>query len=277
MPNRILKDSLCRSDSMARLSWFEQCLFTRLIVVADDYGRYDARPAIIKGSAFPLHEDVTGQDIQAALDRLAQVGMLELYTVDGKPYFQIISWARHQTVRNKRSKYPAPEEGTCAPDGTCAQMIADVPVIQSNPNQSNQDGIQSETESISESISQSISESESESNPGRTAGRGEDAEEEFRQFWNAYPRQIRRAEAREAFREADVPLAVLLSAVEAQKNGGEWARENGRFIPAPAKWLRDRRWEDGVGSLPGREEPAGDYLAGVRALRDALRREAVEE
>ncbi|MDE6938470.1 MAG: hypothetical protein K2P28_09920 [Lachnospiraceae bacterium] len=30
--------------------------FYRLIVVCDDYGRFDGRPAIIKGACFPLKE-----------------------------------------------------------------------------------------------------------------------------------------------------------------------------------------------------------------------------
>ena len=44
MPNRIIRQSICTSESMAALSWFEQVLFLKLIVSADDYGRYDALP-----------------------------------------------------------------------------------------------------------------------------------------------------------------------------------------------------------------------------------------
>ena len=54
MPNRILKESICSSDSINELSWFEECLFYRLIVNCDDYGRFDGRTAIIKNRLFPL-------------------------------------------------------------------------------------------------------------------------------------------------------------------------------------------------------------------------------
>ena len=50
MPNRILKESVCTSDSIDSLSWFEECLFYRLIVNCDDYGRFDGRVAVIKSS-----------------------------------------------------------------------------------------------------------------------------------------------------------------------------------------------------------------------------------
>ena len=36
MPNRILKESVCTSDSVNKLSWFEEVLFYRLIVNCDD-------------------------------------------------------------------------------------------------------------------------------------------------------------------------------------------------------------------------------------------------
>ena len=54
MPNRILKESICRSEEIDSLSWFEEVLFYRLIVICDDFGRYDGRAKIIKGSCFPF-------------------------------------------------------------------------------------------------------------------------------------------------------------------------------------------------------------------------------
>ena len=43
MPNRIIKESICRSEEIDSLSWFEEVLFYRLIVTCDDFGRYDGR------------------------------------------------------------------------------------------------------------------------------------------------------------------------------------------------------------------------------------------
>ncbi len=145
MPNRIIKESICTSDSLNELNDFQENFFYRLIVNVDDYGRMDARPAILKARLYPLRERLTNKDIEGALRALATVGCVEVYEVDGKPYLRLPSWEVHQTVRAKKSKYPAPVEPVKTVENICEQMQADVPVIQSNPNP--------------------IRESESESNP----------------------------------------------------------------------------------------------------------------
>ena len=53
MPNRIIKESICTSDTIDQMSWFEECFWHRLIVNCDDYGRFDARPAVLIIKAFP--------------------------------------------------------------------------------------------------------------------------------------------------------------------------------------------------------------------------------
>ncbi len=105
MPNRILKESICRSEEIDSLSWFEEVLFYRLIVVCDDFGRYDGRAKIIKGSCFPL-KDVTEKNINEALDKLSTVGLVRVYETQGRPYLQLVTWAAHQRIRNQKSKYP---------------------------------------------------------------------------------------------------------------------------------------------------------------------------
>lgn len=99
MPNRILKESICRSEEIDSLSWFEEVLFYRLIVICDDFGRYDGRAKIIKGSCFPL-KDVTEKDIDKALDKLSAVGLVRVYETQGRPYLQLVTWADHQRIRN---------------------------------------------------------------------------------------------------------------------------------------------------------------------------------
>ena len=132
MPNRILKESICTSDSLNELNDFQENFFYRLIVNVDDFGRLDARPAILKARLYPLRERLTNKDIEGALRALAAVGCVEIYTVDGKPYLQLPSWGVHQTVRAKKSKFPAPVGPVNEFENICEQMQANVPVIQSN-------------------------------------------------------------------------------------------------------------------------------------------------
>lgn len=110
MPNRIIKDSIGTSEKIASLSDFEFRLWVNMITLADDMGRGDARPAIIKGRAFPLRERIATKDIDDALHALAAKGCVSLYTVGGKPYFWFPNWGEHQRIRDCRPKYPGPEE-----------------------------------------------------------------------------------------------------------------------------------------------------------------------
>jgi len=108
MPNRIIKESAFTSDRIAALSDFEFRLWVGLITQADDTGRGDARPAIIKGRVFALRERTTISDIDKALHALAAHGCVILYEIGGKPYYVFPSWADHQRVRDVKSKFPAP-------------------------------------------------------------------------------------------------------------------------------------------------------------------------
>lgn len=109
MPNRVIKDSLLTSEKVSSLTDFEFRLWVSMILLVDDAGRGDARPAIIKGRAFPLRERVSLKDIEVAVHGLAAKGCVSLYEVGGKPYFWFPTWSNHQRVRDARPKYPAPD------------------------------------------------------------------------------------------------------------------------------------------------------------------------
>ena len=134
MPNRIIKDSIHDSETVNRMTDFQFRLWVNLITYVDDFGRGDARPAIIKGKCFPLRERLTVSAIGVALEALANMGCISLYEVDGKPYLYFPTWESHQSIRNKKSKYPTPET-TCTQlesiEINCNQLTANVT---ENPN-----------------------------------------------------------------------------------------------------------------------------------------------
>lgn len=126
------------SETIDSLTWFEEVFFYRLMVKCDDFGRCDGRLKIIKGHCFPL-KDITEEELEKALNKLSLVGLIRRYTVSGHPYIQFVTWEKHQTVRNKKSKYPSIEEGEeqlPSIENNCMQMNAIASLIQSNPIQS---------------------------------------------------------------------------------------------------------------------------------------------
>ena len=140
MPNRMIKDSIHDSEKVNAMTDFQFRLWINLITYVDDFGRGDARPAVIRGQCFPLRERLTNKDIEAALEALAGIGCVSLYEVDGRPYLYFPTWESHQTIRNQKSKFPAPESN-------CEQLKTIESKCSRNP-------IQSEFESESESESE---------------------------------------------------------------------------------------------------------------------------
>lgn len=144
MPNRIIKESITTSEKLASLSDFEFRLWIGLITQADDAGRGDARPAVIKGRVFPFRERLTVKDVGSSLRALADKGCVTLYEIGGRPYFYFPNWSKHQRIRDCKPKYPEPTEDSLRQVAAdCGEARQSAAIIQSNP-------IQSESESESE-------------------------------------------------------------------------------------------------------------------------------
>lgn len=73
----------------------------------------------------------------------------------------------------------------------------------------------------------------------------------FARFWESYPRKEAKQTAKKAFEKLNPDEALLqtmLEAIERSKGTAQWREENGRFIPHPATWINQRRWEDEGGT-----------------------------
>lgn len=132
MPNRVIKESIKRSPQIDALTWFEEVVFYRLLVTVDDYGCTDARPILLKNELFPTKENITKKSIEDAIRKLVSAGLLCEYKVNGMPYLLFPTWEKHQRIRNKRRKFPAPPDDIHL-TANCGQMTADC-LPESNPN-----------------------------------------------------------------------------------------------------------------------------------------------
>ena len=69
--------------------------------------------------------------------------------------------------------------------------------------------------------------------------------EAFSDFWKQYPRKVAKPAAERAWKKIKVDeklFVIILAAIAVHKESPSW-NEN-RFIPHPATWLNQRRWED---------------------------------
>ena len=117
MPNRILRD-WTDSYRLEQLSAEAERLFVRLIMRADDLGRFTADPRLIKSACFPLLPELTPESISRWLGECEAAGLIQCYTTDGKRLLAIIEF--RQRTRCKVGKYPPPrgEKALWAPTRT---------------------------------------------------------------------------------------------------------------------------------------------------------------
>jgi hypothetical protein len=123
MPNRILREGLLESPAINALAAESERFFVRLMLRADDFGRYHANPAMLANMLFPLRRDIEPEMVEKWLDECRQANLLLVYEVDGKQCLAIAKFGGKP--RAQQSKFPPPPEN-CehlhADARNCAQM-----------------------------------------------------------------------------------------------------------------------------------------------------------
>lgn len=106
MPNRILRDW---TDSLRfdGLTADAERLFVRLLMKADDYGRYHANPRLVKAGCFPLSENLRANTVAAWLTELSDRLLVFCYTSGTGEYLVIPKFG--QRLKQSRPKFPPPD------------------------------------------------------------------------------------------------------------------------------------------------------------------------
>lgn len=71
----------------------------------------------------------------------------------------------------------------------------------------------------------------------------------FDSFYQAYPKKVGKPAALKAFTKCkpdESLLQTMLDAIERQSQSEQWQKNDGQFIPNPATWLNQERWDDGT-------------------------------
>lgn len=125
MPTRLLREGINDSAAVNSLSPRAEVFYRRLMSVVDDFGRYDARPAVLRSRLYPLQLDsVRESDIPRWIAECVKVGLISLYVVDSRPYLVLHKLGSRRAKRSKWPEPPADLESQSADANTCAQMLA---------------------------------------------------------------------------------------------------------------------------------------------------------
>lgn len=71
--------------------------------------------------------------------------------------------------------------------------------------------------------------------------------EQFEKFWERYPRKVAKKNAEKAWNKiklTDELFESIMQALDRQRRSDQWTKDNGQFIPHPATWLNQERWND---------------------------------
>ncbi len=219
MPTRLLREGILTSDRVDQLDPPAEVFYRRLMSKVDDHGLYDARPSILRSMLYPLRVDrVREADISRWMAACQKAGLIALYQHDGKPYLQMLD-TRWQA--RSEPKYPL--------QNNCLQPPTPVAVF----------GV---------GVGVGV---------GDVVPAGPDL---FDEFWQEYPKKKAKDDARIAFakRKPDRELlARMVAAIREQVKTVDWQKDGGQFIPHPATWINDGRWQDEttVVAMPVRSGP----------------------
>jgi hypothetical protein len=113
MPQRFLRPELTNSARWNAVSFEAQSLWLRIVTLADDYGRYDARPSVLWGLCWTVwnHQNpkrlVTMERTVELMGELLMAGLITIYDAGtGKWILQVEQWKERKRAA---SKWPDPK------------------------------------------------------------------------------------------------------------------------------------------------------------------------
>ncbi len=123
---RSVHPNICESVSMTRVSARAERTFVRLWTYCDDEGRAKADRKLLKAALYPLHDDMTADEVQADIDELAAEGLIVLYRdVRGVDLLTVPSWSLYQKPqRPTPSKLQQPPRASRKDTGALAESSA---------------------------------------------------------------------------------------------------------------------------------------------------------
>jgi len=220
---RNIKPSFFKNELLGEADPLLGLLFISLWTLADKSGRLEDRPLRIKAETFPYRENL---DINGYLTQLVSLGFIERYLAEGKEIIQITKFSKHQSPHSTEKASDLP----CKP--------IDKPVTVKQPLNNESTNVDSNINVlIPDSL---IPDSLNPIKPSRTSS----LDDGFLEFWNSYPKKTGKDKALASWRKKKPKINDVLVALAWQKDSDQWNKNNGQFIPNPATYLNEGRWQD---------------------------------
>lgn len=237
---RSIKADMRRDETIGKLSRDARYLFVLLFgTYVDDFGRFRANPALLRGELYPYDDDVTRDMVTCWLDELVRAKRVRLYVVDGQQYAVLVNWAKHQRIDNAaKSELPEPPAADSDLEST---LLPDPPPVAASC------GEPPKVDPVDNETAAGVGKERSRRGVGKeTVTSAADAA--FGEFWQLYPasRRIDRKKCNVYFRKAvagGVEPATILASLAAWVAYWEPWRNDDKYIVQSTRWLNEARWE----------------------------------
>jgi len=275
---RTIKGEFWTDEKVVELSAWARLMFIGLWNMADDWGLMEWSSKRAKMLLFPADE----VDVEALVDELETMEMVTMYENDGRKYLAVNNFHRHQrTDKRGKLRFPPPDSG----------WFERFP---RNPTESRgNSGNPTEPHGIPTTPAEIPGKPP---RKGKGKGKGnipplspkgevrrsrsldpeviELARSTFDRFWAEWPRRDGKKPAWDKWcsKKCWTRIEEILTAVRRQKGSKQWTKDGGDFIPLPATWLNQERWED-----QGTSAPAGDEGDGRRDVYVPLSKRGGDE
>lgn len=250
---RYLKPTFFSDEDIGDLSIEARLFFMGLWCHADRAGRLEFKPRTLKVLIMP-YDDI---DASKLVDEL-HPKFAAKYNVGDKNYIQIVNFSKHQKPHKSERISEIPE----------------MPKQETGKNRAKTEQAGFSTAGMGIGIGTGNGELERErelekqplAQPSKKVAQRENPQE-FVEWWEAYPSKVGRLAALKVWKkqvQGKVELSKMLSILEKQKTSKKWTKDDSEFIPNPATYLNQGRWDDEVsgggpviggadiiGSIPG--------------------------
>lgn len=220
---RNIKPSFFQNEELGELDPLARLAFIGMWTIADYKGCIEFRPKRLKVQLLPYDEC----DMERIAINLDKSGFVQIYSVDGQRYIKIVNFDKHQNP-HKNEKDAGSDIPDIPENYSCDKDLSEIQINREEDGTAPADSLIPHPDSL---IPQESS---------RTSA----LERDFAEFWNRYPKKVGKDKALIAWKKKKPRLDDVMFALSWQANCDQWRKNDGQYIPNPATYLNEGRWQD---------------------------------